>query len=194
MAPKATGPQRAMQRMGLTRDIDLALHVPLRYEDETRITPISALRDGDTAQVEGTVSDCQVQIRARRQLVVRIADDSGEELILRFLHFYPSHQKAMAQGKRLRVRGEARGGFFGLEMVHPAFKAVEEDTPLASALTPVYPTSAALPQTYLRKAVASGLQHADLSDIVPADLVPHGMTSLRESLRANGSADTSART
>ncbi|CAG1018230.1 partial ATP-dependent DNA helicase RecG, partial [Burkholderiaceae bacterium] len=103
-------------------------------------------------------------------------------LVLRFLHFYPSHQKALAAGKRLRVRGEARGGFFGLEMVHPTFKPVDEGTPLASALTPVYPTSAALPQTYLRKAVASGLQRADLSEIVPAELVPPGMTSLRDSL------------
>jgi len=178
-----SAPQKAMEKLGLVRDIDLALHLPHRYEDETRITPISALRDGDTAQVEGTVRDCQVQFRPRRQLVVRLADASGEELVLRFLNFYPSHQKALASGKRVRVRGDARGGFFGLEMVHPTFKGVDEDTPLATALTPVYPTSAALPQTYLRKAVASGVQRADLSDIVPAELVPKGMSSLRDSLR-----------
>src|SRR3990167_1996375 len=181
--PKSkSAPQKAMEKLGLLRDIDLALHLPLRYEDETRLTPIASLRDGETAQVEGSVRDCQIQFRPRRQLVVRLADDSGDELVLRFLHFYPSHQKALAAGKRLRVRGEARGGFFGLEMVHPAFKPVGEDTPLASALTPVYPTSAALPQTYLRKAVASGLQRADLSEIVPAELVQPGMTSLRDSL------------
>ena len=178
-----SAPQKAMEKLGLVRDIDLALHLPHRYEDETRITPISALRDGDTAQVEGTVRDCQVQFRPRRQLVVRLEDPSGEELVLRFLNFYPSHQKALASGKRVRVRGDARGGFFGLEMVHPTFKGVDEDTPLATALTPVYPTSAALPQTYLRKAVASGVQRADLSDIVPAELVPPGMSSLRDSLR-----------
>jgi ATP-dependent DNA helicase RecG len=178
-----SAPQKAMEKLGLVRDIDLALHLPHRYEDETRITPIAALRDGDTAQIEGTVRDCQVQFRPRRQLVVRLEDASGEELVLRFLNFYPSHQKALASGKRVRVRGDARGGFFGLEMVHPTFKGVDEDTPLATALTPVYPTSAALPQTYLRKAVASGVQRADLSDIVPPELVPPGMTSLRESLR-----------
>jgi ATP-dependent DNA helicase RecG len=178
-----SAPQKAMEKLGLVRDIDLALHLPLRYEDETRIVPISSLRDGDTAQVEGTVRDCQVQLRSRRQLVVRLGDDSRDELVLRFLNFYPSHQKALAPGKRVRVRGDARGGFFGLEMVHPTFKNVDEDTPLATALTPVYPTSAALPQAYLRKAVASGVKHADLSDIVPPELVPKGMTSLRESLQ-----------
>ncbi|HEV7913604.1 MAG TPA: ATP-dependent DNA helicase RecG, partial [Albitalea sp.] len=142
----------------------------------------AAVRDGDTAQVEGTVRHSQVQFRPRRQLVVHLVDDAGDELVLRFLNFYPSHQKALATGHRVRVRGDARGGFFGLEMVHPSVKAVDAETPLASALTPVYPTRAALPQAYLRKAVASGLSHADLSDIVPPALVPPGMTSLRDSL------------
>jgi ATP-dependent DNA helicase RecG len=176
-----SAPQRAMEKLGLRRDIDLALHLPLRYEDETRLTPISQLRDGDSAQVEGIVRDCQVQLRGRRQLVVRLDDGSGE-LVLRFIHFYPSHQKTMATGQRLRARGEARGGFFGLEMVHPTFKAVEAGAPLAQALTPVYPTSASLPQAYLRRAVASGLQRADLSEVLPAALLPRGLPSLRESL------------
>jgi len=179
--PKSA-PQKAMDKLGLTRDIDLALHLPLRYEDETRLVRIAELRDGDSAQVEGVVRASEVQFRGRRQLVVRIADES-DELVLRFIHFYPSHQKALAIGQRVRVRGEARGGFFGLEMVHPAFKAVDADTPLATALTPVYPSSAALPQAYLRKAVASGLQRADLSEIVPAALVPPGLPSLRDALR-----------
>src|SRR5436305_4613231 len=182
LKPKSA-PQKALEKLGLVRDIDLALHLPLRYEDETTLVPIAAVRDGDTAQVEGTVRDSRVQFRPRRQLVVRLADDAGDELVLRFLHFYPSHEKALAAGKRVRVRGDARGGFFGLEMVHPTFKPVGGDTPLATALTPVYPTSASLPQAYLRKAVASGLARADLSEIVPAALVPPGLPPLREALR-----------
>ncbi len=183
-----SAPQKAMEKLGLVRDIDLALHLPLRYEDETRLTPIRDLRDGHTAQVEGVVSDCEIQLRPRRQLIVRLSDDGGDggdgrELVLRFIHFYPSHQKTLAAGQRVRVRGEVRGGFFGLEMVHPAFKGVSDDTPLAAALTPVYPASASLPQAYLRKAVSSGLQRADLSEILPADLLPPGSLSLRESLR-----------
>ncbi len=176
-----SAPQRAMEKLGLLRDIDLALHLPLRYEDETRLTPIAALRDGTTAQVEGTVRDCEVQFRPRRQLVVTLFDDSAD-LVLRFLHFYPSHQNALAAGARVRVRGEARGGFFGLEMVHPTFKVVAGDTPLARALTPVYPASAQLPQAYLRKAVASGLQRADLSPLLPPQVEPVGLPTLRESL------------
>jgi ATP-dependent DNA helicase RecG len=186
-APKEkSAPQRAMEKLGLVRDIDLALHLPLRYEDETRITAIRDLRDGDTAQVEGVVTDCQIQFRPRRQLVVKLSDpddQSGDELFLRFLNFYPNHQKTLAAGKRVRVRGEARGGFFRLEMVHPSFKGVDAETPLATALTPVYPTSAALPQAYLRKVVASALQRADLSELVPQDLLPRGAWTLKDALR-----------
>ena len=177
-----SAPQRAMEKLGLRRDIDLALHLPLRYEDETRITPIHALRDGEPAQVEGVVRHCEVQTRGRRQLVARLHDGSGE-LVLRFIHFYPSHSKALAAGQRVRVRGEARGGFFGLEMVHPVFKGVSEDTPLAAGLTPVYPSTAALPQAYLRKAVAAGLKRADLSELIPPALLPPGLPSLRGALQ-----------
>jgi ATP-dependent DNA helicase RecG len=182
LAPKSA-PQRAMEKLGLLRDIDLALHLPLRYEDETKLTPISALHDGETAQVEGVVADCQIQFRPRRQLVVRLNDGARDELVLRFLNFYPSFQKTLAVGQRVRVRGEARGGFFGLEMVHPSFKGVDADAPLASALTPVYPTSATLPQAYLRKAVASGLKRADLAEIIPPGLLPPGSWTLRDALQ-----------
>ena len=182
VAPRPkSAPQRALEKLGLRRDIDLALHLPLRYEDQTRLTPIGDLRDGSVAQVEGTVRDCQVQTRSRRQLVVRL-HDAGDDLVLRFLHFYPTTQKTFAVGARVRARGEARGGLFGLEMVHPTFKVVQADTPLASALTPVYPSTAQLPQAYLRKVVASALQRADLTEILPASVVPSGLMSLRDAL------------
>jgi ATP-dependent DNA helicase RecG len=173
--------QRAMEKLGLRRDIDLALHLPLRYEDETRLTPIADVRDGEPVQVEGIVRDARVELRGRRQLVVHIADGSGE-LVLRFLHFYPSQQKTLAPGTRIRVRGEPRGGFFGREMVHPTWKAVDEGTPLAEALTPVYPTSAQLPQAYLRKAVASALKRAPLQEILPPQALPPGLPTLREAV------------
>lgn len=170
-----------MEKLGLLRDIDLALHLPLRYEDETRITRIADARDGEPAQVEGVVTDSRIEFRPRRQLVVRL-DDGSDELVLRFLHFYPSHQKTLAVGKRLRVRGEPRGGFLGREMVHPTFKPVDEDTPLAAALTPVYPTSAQLPQAYLRKAVSSGLLRASLDELLPPAMVPRHLPTLKEAL------------
>lgn len=171
-----------MERLGLRSDTDLALHLPLRYEDETRLTPLAALRDGMPAQVEGIVADCRIELRPRRQLIVRLRDGAAE-LLLRFLHFYPSQQKSMAPGTRLRVRGEVRGGFFGLEMVHPAVKGVSENAPLPQSLTPVYPTTAQLPQAYLRKAIVSALARAPLQELLPPELLPAGLPSLREALQ-----------
>ncbi len=171
-----------MEKLGLRRDIDLALHLPLRYEDETRVVPIADSPDGEPVQVEGSVTECRIELRGRRQLLVRIQDDS-DSLLLRFLNFYPSHQKTLAVGARVRVRGEARSGFFGREIVHPHFKSVDEHSPLATSLTPVYPTSAQLPQAYLRKAVAAGLRRAPLDELLPPGSVPAGLPTLREALQ-----------
>ncbi|MDQ2734299.1 MAG: ATP-dependent DNA helicase RecG [Pseudomonadota bacterium] len=175
----ASAADRALEKLGLVRDIDLALHLPLRYEDETRVVPIASLHDGEVGQVEGVVTTSRIQFRPRRQLVVTLQDESGD-LVLRFLHFYPSQQKSFAEGRRMRVRGEARGGFFGLEMVHPSFKAA--DAALPTALTPVYPSTVQLSQTVLRKAVAAALARADLEEILPAGSTPAHLPTLREAL------------
>ena len=179
--PPRSGPARALDKLGLHSDLDLALHLPLRYEDETRLTPLGALRDGLPAQVEGVVAEIRIESRPRRQLLVRLSD-GDDELLLRFLHFYPSQQKTMARGTRLRARGEVRSGFFGREMVHPAVKAVAEHSPLPQLLTPVYPASAQLPQAYLRKAIASALMRAPLQEVLPPDALPPGLPSLSAAL------------
>jgi ATP-dependent DNA helicase RecG len=181
-APRLSAPAQAMRRLGLLRDVDLALHLPLRYEDETRITPIASLRENEPAQVEGLVRDCRVDQRSRRQLLVRLHDDSGE-LLLRFLNFYPSQLKQMAPGARLRVRGEVRGGFLGREMVHPVVKPVAAGAALPTALTPVYPSSAQLPQAYLRKAVQSALGRAPLHELLPPSALPAGLPTLRDAVQ-----------
>lgn len=173
-------PQKALRKLGLGRDIDLALHIPLRYEDETRIVRLKDAREGDTAQIEATVTDSQVQYRPRRQLVVTV-DDGSDTCVLRFFSFYPSQQKALAAGVRLRIRGELKGGFLGWQMVHPTYRPAGGDLP--EALTPVYSTVASLPQAYLRKAVASGLERADLAETVPADAPPAPRKATAWSLR-----------
>ena len=175
--------QKALEKLGLRRDIDLALHLPLRYEDETRIVRLADARDGEVVQFEGQVMHSEISIRSRRQLLVTV-DDGSDTCVLRFLNFYPSHQKTLSVGSRVRVRGEIRSGFLGREMVHPQFKPAGGELP--GALTPVYPTSAGLPQVYLRKAVLGGLARADLSETIPALFLsknmPQRLSSLREAL------------
>ncbi len=176
--------QKALEKLGLKRDIDLALHLPLRYEDETRITRLRDAREGDHIQIEARVTACEVSYRPRRQLVVTV-DDGSDTCTLRFFNFYPSQQKALGVGNHIRARGEVKGGFLGWTMLHPSFRTAGGDLP--TALTPIYPTVAGLPQPYLRKAVLAGLARAELSDtFAPGDLSrlnPHALWTLRQALQ-----------
>lgn len=154
-------------KLGLQTVDGLLLHLPLRYVDETHLTPIRDLRVGEQAQVEGEIIHAETQYRPRKALICQLQDDAGGLLHLRFLHFYPSQVAMLKPGARIRAFGEARPGFFGMEMVHPQCRAARDDTPLCEALTPVYPTTAGLSQATLRKLVAWALQHADLAEILP---------------------------
>ena len=155
-----------LSRLGVLTLSDLVLHLPLRYEDETRLTAIANAPSGSTVQVEGVVTETRIEFRPRRQLVSRIEDESGA-VALRFFNFYPNQQKALAPATKVRVIGEIRQGLFGAEMIHPRFRTLRKALPLPDSLTPIYPTTAGLSQEVLRKLVARALSDADLSETVP---------------------------
>ncbi|OIM97494.1 ATP-dependent DNA helicase RecG [Polynucleobacter sp. QLW-P1DATA-2] len=162
-----------LQKMGLDSPMALALHLPSRYEDETELLTIEeSLLQGrfSSVQTQGIVIRNQVLFRPRRQMLVTIEDDS-ETLNLRFLNFYPSQQKQMAVGAHIRVRGDVREGFQGPEMVHPTVRAVTPDAPLPMSLTPVYPASAGVSQTVIRKAVTQAMRDPSLQDSL-AEFLP----------------------
>ena len=155
-----------LARLGIRHRADLLLHLPLRYEDETHLVPIENAEPGETVQVQGVVTHSEIIFKPRRTLLCRLHDTSGE-LYLRFLNFYPSQQKLLAVDKKIRAIGEVRAGFYGLEMVHPKCRAVDDETPLQTSLTPVYPTTAGLSQTSLRKLIANALEVLPAPDYLP---------------------------
>ena len=155
-----------LQKLGISNIQGLLLHLPLRYIDETRITAIRDLRQGDDAQCEGEIVHAEVSYKPRKALIARLEDASGQ-LTLRFLHFYPSQITALKVGTKLRVYGEIRHGFFGYEMVHPQCKAVGEKTVVAETLTPVYPTTAGLTQPNIRKAIALAIKQDVMPETLP---------------------------
>ncbi len=172
-----------LAKLGIHHRADLLLHLPLRYEDETQLAPIDTVQAGETVQVQGTVAHSEIVFRPRRTLVCRIEDEGGE-LYLRFLNFYPSQQKQLAVGKKIRVIGEVRMGFYGMEMVHPKCRAVDDDTPLQQSLTPVYPTTAGLSQPILRKLIVNALETLPLPDTLPDALLKKmKLASFAESIR-----------
>jgi len=185
-----------LAKLGIHHRADLLLHLPLRYEDETHLAPIATVQPGMTAQVQGVVTHSDVAFRPRRTLVCRLEDNSGE-LYLRFLNFYPSQQKQLAEGKQIRAIGEVRTGYYGLEMVHPKCRAVEEDTPLPQCLTPVYPATSGLSQTLLRKLIANAIETLPQADTLPVVLLERlEMAGFSDSIRLlhNPSPDISAAT
>ncbi len=170
--PKSSsGPQAdKLIKLGLRRALDLVLHLPLRYDDETTLMAIRYLPPGASAQVEGVITHHEITYRGRRQLCVTLTDENGDPLLLRFLNFYGSQVKQLAVGVRLRARGEVRDGFLGMEMVHPAYRIVTQDEPLPQVLTPIYPTCAGLSQAYLRRAINHALAETSLPELFPDKL------------------------
>jgi ATP-dependent DNA helicase RecG len=176
-ALRGVGPALARtltERLGLGTVQDVLFHLPLRYEDRTRIVPIGTLRNGDRAVIEGEVQLAEVVFRRRRALLVRIADGSGF-LTLRFFHFSAAQQQGLVRGTRLRCYGEARLGPGGLEIVHPEYRRVAPDSPApeVESLTPIYPTTEGVQQGRLR--MLTGLSLAMLTSGGLRDLIPPGV-------------------
>ena len=176
-------------RMGLINDWDFVLHLPLRYEDETRITRICDLKAGDWAQIQGTVISSRTQGGRFMQLIASVSDGTAN-IEIRFLHFYPKMRERLKSGTLLRLSGQVQqqpvqfGG--GLQMLHPKIKDPITDTSeLPSTLTPVYPAGEHITQTWLRKRIDRAMLDVDLTDIVPASFTQSlSLPTLRDALKS----------
>ena len=156
------------EKLGLKTPEDFVMHLPIRYEDETRILSIADLRPHMNAQIEASVVRSDMVFKPRRQLTAVVEDDTGT-LNLRWLTFYPSQHQQMQIGKRWRIRGEVRAGYHGLEIIHPRLTVA--GSPLSAVLTPVYPATEGLTQPTIRKAISKALAQVDITDTLPSDLV-----------------------
>jgi len=155
-----------LEKLGLRSRLDFVLHLPLRYEDETVLTPVHAAPPGQPALVQARMQRVAVVFRGKRQLIV----NAEGPLILRFFHFHQGQvaafKRAIENGQLVRAFGEARLG----EMVHPRYRFVAGDEPLPETLTPVYPATAGVGQGTLRPKVLEALDSGPLEDTVPPDL------------------------
>ena len=176
-------------RLGLVNDWDFVLHLPLRYEDETRITRVCDLKAGDWAQIQATVTSSRTQGGRFMQLIATVSDGTGT-IEIRFLHFYPKMRERFKSGTELRLAGQVQqqpaqfGG--ALQMLHPKIKDPISDTSdLPSTLTPVYPAGEHITQTWLRKRIDRAMLDVDLTDIVPSSFTQAlSLPSLRNALKS----------
>ncbi len=176
---KGVGPRNAerLTKIGIETVQDVLFHLPFRYQDRTRITPMGGLRPGDQAVVEGDVELADIRFGKRRSLLVRVADGTGF-ITLRFFHFNNAQKAALTRGVRLRCYGEVRNGPASLEMVHPEYQRLDsgEDGGMEESLTPVYPTTEGMHQLTWRGMTEQALKvlqarPAALAEWLPAELL-----------------------
>ncbi|WP_249976292.1 ATP-dependent DNA helicase RecG [Vreelandella olivaria] len=172
-----------LARLGVERVSDLLFHLPLRYQDRTRLTPIGQLRAGYEAVIEGEVTASDVVKGRRRSLLVRLRDGSGI-LSLRFFHFSPAQQQQLRPGVTVRAFGEARAGATGLEIYHPEYRlSGGSETPVEEYYTPIYPTTEGLHQTRLRALTQQALGMLERTPEALPEVIPDG---LRQRFRLPG--------
>ncbi|MDP5210868.1 ATP-dependent DNA helicase RecG [Microbulbifer sp. 2205BS26-8] len=165
---------------------DLLFHLPLRYQDRTRVTSIAALNAGQDVVIEGEVATADIVFGRRRSLVVRLKDNSGI-ITLRFFHFSAAQKSRFARGVRLRCYGEARHGNAGLELCHPETQIVHGAAAATEkALTPVYPLTEGVSQRRMRglvQQVLAQLQDHHIAELLPSELLPKALRyPLRDAL------------
>lgn len=190
-ALKGVGPSLAarLETLGIRSVLDLLFHLPLRYQDRTRLTPIGALRPGLDVVIEGQVAGASLMFGKRRSLMVKLQDGTGVTT-LRFFHFSAAQKQSLEKGAWLRCYGEVRWGKSGLELYHPEYTLLDAQAPapLESRLTPVYPSTEGLQQVRLRKLLEQVFAQLDrdqsLPDYLPENLSRElGFMPLLEALR-----------
>lgn len=159
---RGVGPklEKKLFKLGITKVLDLLFHLPVRYIDKTKITPIGALQPQTQAQIEGEIRGCDVVFGKRRSLICRIQDQTGTTT-LRFFHFSRAQRARLQSGVRLRCFGEIRSGPSGLELYHPEYQIVDNliDSALEQRLTPIYPSTEGLTQHRIRNLCEQALNH-----------------------------------
>ena len=185
-----TAAAEKLKRLGIRHIEDLLFHLPLRYQDRTRVHPIGSLTLGCEVLVEGAVERTRVLYRRRRMMLVDLSDGTGA-LLLRFFHFSAAQQNSLRNGVRIRCFGEARKGPSGVEMVHPEYQFVNtrRTTSLNESYTPIYPATEGLQQYSLRKFSDLALKWLatpgnQLEELLPRDILEQEQAiSLRDAIR-----------
>ena len=181
--------EERLNHLGINCVEDLLFHLPLRYEDRTRLVAIGGLSAGEHVVIEGEIQLSEIKFGKRRSLLCRLSDGTGW-IQLRFFHFNKAQQEGLSRGKRIRCYGEVRRGPKMLEMVHPEYQQVTQDEvlPTEDNLTPVYPTAEGLHQIRLRKLATQAIEllQADrlsLDEYIPDDVIAElNLPSLKQAL------------
>jgi len=146
-----------LRKLKITSVFDLLLHLPARYQNETKVESIENIVPGTPVQIEGVITQSTVNYGPRKNLIVIIAD-SSDTIQLRFVNFYPSQINDLSEGKKIRVFGEVKNNLFVNEMIHPQYRLLNGDEPLPKTFSPIYPTTSGLSQKLLCKLIKKSIK------------------------------------
>jgi len=184
---KGVGPKMAenLEKLDIEKVQDLLFHLPLRYQDRTRVYPIGNTQHGQEVMIQGIVEHSEIVYRRRRMMICTISDNTGT-ITLRFFHFSNAQQQALSRGTKISCFGEVRLSTSSREMVHPEYKILQDDTPiiLSDALTPVYPTTKGLQQRSLLRLISAAIEQLEsLDDLIPETINhQYQLSSLNQAL------------
>ena len=184
---KGVGPKMAenLEKLNIEKVQDLLFHLPLRYQDRTRVYPIGNTQHGQEVMIQGIVEHSEIVYRRRRMMICTISDNTGT-ITLRFFHFSNAQQQALSRGTKISCFGEVRLSTSSREMVHPEYKILQDDTPiiLSDALTPVYPTTKGLQQRSLLRLISAAIEQLDSLDNLIPETINHQyqLSSLNQAL------------
>lgn len=151
------------EKLGVFNWFDLLMHIPVRYEDRTKIKTTSNFKDGELCLIAGEILKSEIVFRGRRNLIVHIVDVNDNQIFLRFVNFYPNQVKQFKPGKFALAYGSVKKNLVGIEMIHPEVSVSDSPTfELPKTYTPIYPTTAGLGQKIIQKIINKALNSEEV--------------------------------
>ena len=166
--------EKLLNKLNIQNWFDLLLHLPVRYEDRTKITDIQDLKDNAFSQVLGKVIDVDIVFRGKRNLVVHLEDGYGDQISLRYMHFYPNQKAQFEIGKYVLAAGNIRKNLITTEIIHPetaVFKA--QEVVLPENLTPIYSVTSGLGQKNIYRLINKALEFASSKKLLNFEILNH---------------------
>ena len=157
--------------MGIKTVYDILFHLPIRYQDRSKVQPIGSIKKDHYVVIEGEIRVSDIIFNKRRNLLCKIQDQTGT-ITLRFFNFNKTQKNSFRPGIYIRCFGKTSISRGGLEMIHPEYEFINKDSLYNDSeyLTAIYSTTEGLSQKRWRKFISSAFE------LIKQDEIPELLT------------------